>query len=172
MISSDLEDFDCHSSCLIETSPGISMLNSTPIHAEDLARRTINEPKSTKRFSNQVVIVTGASRGIGRGIAHLFAEEGAKVVLVGRDEAQLKSVKDSIQANDGNAIFVQADVSSPKDMERMVDEALNELQDAAESVTNSDDWTKFYSEYLEDIKIVLAFGEAMVAARNMSIHRF
>lgn len=45
------------------------MLHSTPIHTEDTARRTLNEPKSIKRFSNQVVIVTGASRGIGRGIA-------------------------------------------------------------------------------------------------------
>lgn len=98
---------------------GASMLKSTPIHAEDIAR-------SNKRFSNQVVLVTGASRGIGRGIAHLFAEEGAKVVLVGRDEAQLKTVKDAIQASEGNAIFVKADVSSSKDMERMVDEALSQ----------------------------------------------
>jgi 3-oxoacyl-[acyl-carrier protein] reductase len=101
------------------------MYNSTLIHAEDAAQCPINEPKSTKRFCNQVVIVTGASRGIGQGIARLFAKEGARVVLVGRDEVQLKAVKATIQANNGNAMFVQADVSSPKDMERMVKEALS-----------------------------------------------
>lgn len=102
------------------------MLNPTQTHAEGTARCTIDEPKSIKRFSNQVVIVTGASRGIGRGIACLFAEEGANVVLVGRDEIQLKAAKATIQDNKGKAIFVKADVSNPKDMERLVDETLSQ----------------------------------------------
>lgn len=62
---------------------GISMISSAPTYADGTAARTISEPKGLKRFSNQVVIVTGASRGIGRGIAYLFAEEGASVVLAG-----------------------------------------------------------------------------------------
>lgn len=94
---------------------GVSILNPMSIHAE-----------SDKRFSDQVVIITGASRGIGRGIANLFAAEGANVVLVGRDEIQLEAVKASIQANDGNAIIVKADVSNPSDMERMVNETLSQ----------------------------------------------
>lgn len=91
------------------------MFMSTPI-----------EPTVFKKFSDQVVIVTGASRGIGRGIAYLFAEEGANVVLIGRDEIQLKTVTKSIQDNKGRAIFVQADVSNPKDMEKVVDQVLNQ----------------------------------------------
>lgn len=39
----------------------------------------------SQRFLNQVVIITGASQGIGKGIARQFAKEGAKLVLVGRD---------------------------------------------------------------------------------------
>ena len=82
------------------------------------------DPKR-KRFSNQVVIVTGGSRGIGRGISRLFAEEEAEVVLVGRDEAQLKAVEASLRAEGGKAIYVQADVSQPKDMEKMIEKTIS-----------------------------------------------
>lgn len=92
----------------------------------NIAEDTVLKSKSIKRFSNQVVIVTGASRGIGRGIARLFAGEEANVVLVSRDEAQLNAVKASIQGNNGNAIVVKADVSNPEDMERMADEVLSQ----------------------------------------------
>lgn len=102
------------------------MPTSPSIHAEETITRSSSETKGPKRFSNQVVIVTGASKGIGRGIAYLFAEEGAKVVLVGRDEAHLKAVKASIQKNKGQATFFKGDVSDPKDMERMAEEALSQ----------------------------------------------
>lgn len=80
---------------------------------------------SSQKFKEHVVIVTGASRGIGRGIANLFAIEGAKVVLVGRDEAQLKEVECSIRNQGRTATYIKGDVSNPQDMERMVTETIN-----------------------------------------------
>lgn len=71
------------------------------------------------RFKERVVIVTGATRGIGKGIAEAFAKEGAEVVLVGRDSALLTVVADEICANGGKAFAIQADVSKQHDMEQM-----------------------------------------------------
>ncbi len=78
-----------------------------------------------KRFENQVVIVTGATRGIGKGIAQVFASEGARLVLVGRDETLLKEVLDDIQNRGAEAIIVKADVSKEQDMQQMVKMAIS-----------------------------------------------
>lgn len=88
------------------------------------SEKTFNGLQTMKRFQGQVVIVTGASRGIGRGIAERFAKEGAKVVLVGRDTKQLEIVKKAIEVREEQAIWVQADVSNPEDMNRMVEQTL------------------------------------------------
>jgi 3-oxoacyl-[acyl-carrier protein] reductase len=102
---------------------GLNMVISTSIMAQDT--NSISERKSIQRFKDQVVIVTGASKGIGRGIAYLFAEEGAKLVLVGREEGPLKAVEFAIQNSGEKAISIKADVSNPQDMERMVKEAVS-----------------------------------------------
>ncbi|WP_079989443.1 SDR family oxidoreductase [Candidatus Protochlamydia phocaeensis] len=97
------------------------MLASSSYSAQENASATSSRGQ---RFTDQVVIVTGASRGIGRGIANLFADEGAKVMLVGRDEERLKGVQAAIQKKGKKAFYIQADVSNPKDMESMVQDTL------------------------------------------------
>jgi len=78
-----------------------------------------------KRLDNQVVIITGATRGIGKGIAQVFASEGAKLVLVGRSEEQLVKLTHELNETGAEAIYVTADVTSEKDMERMAQTALS-----------------------------------------------
>ena len=56
---------------------------------------------STRRLEDKVAIVTGASRGIGREIAVLFAKEGAKLVLTARNQELLTSLAAEIVQNGG-----------------------------------------------------------------------
>ena len=71
------------------------------------------------RLSNRVVLITGGNRGIGLAAARLFAEEGARVVLLGRDQAKGESEAGSIP----NAKFIQGDVTKAEDCRRAVEES-------------------------------------------------
>ncbi|KAJ1398670.1 hypothetical protein B484DRAFT_406588, partial [Ochromonadaceae sp. CCMP2298] len=73
--------------CLMGANRGIAM-------AQPRSTRTV--PISLK---NKVVLITGATAGIGESCAWRFAEEGARLVLVGRRSERLKAIKYEIQAS-------------------------------------------------------------------------
>ena len=75
-------------------------------------------------IADRSVIVTGGSRGIGRGIANVFAAKGAQVLVVGRDLAQAEATAAAIRAEGGRASGFAADVGDPGDVERMAAAAL------------------------------------------------
>ncbi|MDA1054403.1 MAG: glucose 1-dehydrogenase [Planctomycetota bacterium] len=70
--------------------------------------------------SNQVVIVSGGSRGIGRAIAQGFAERDAKVIITGRDELSLVAAAEQISAKAGSVTPIVCDVAKLADIERLV----------------------------------------------------
>jgi len=70
------------------------------------------------------VIVTGGSKGIGKGIARVFASKGAKVLLVARDLKQAEAAAAEIRSRNGSAIAMAADVSSEKDCAKMAEAAV------------------------------------------------
>ena len=77
------------------------------------------------KLDGKVAIVTGASSGIGRATALLFAEEGAKVVVADWHEDDGRRVADEIAGGGGAATFVRVDVSQPEDVEAMVRAAVD-----------------------------------------------
>ena len=70
-------------------------------------------------LQGKAAIVTGAGRGIGKGIAAVFAKEGARVLVVNRSAGAGEATADEITAAGGEASFLQADVTARADMERM-----------------------------------------------------
>lgn len=66
------------------------------------------------RLEGKVAVVTGGNDGIGEVVAHRFAQDGAKVAILARREAEGQSVEQSIRAQGGEAIFVQCDVTDPR----------------------------------------------------------
>lgn len=71
-------------------------------------------------FQNKIVLITGATSGIGKVSALAFAKAGAKVVVSGRREAEGQAVVSEIKAAGGEATFVKADVAVEADVEALV----------------------------------------------------
>ena len=75
-------------------------------------------------LADQVMVITGASSGIGLVTARAAARAGARVVLAARNEADLRNAVEGIQRDGGRATYVVADVANREDVERIAVEAL------------------------------------------------
>src|SRR5436190_18688363 len=69
---------------------------------------------------NKVVIITGASSGIGRACAFAFSKEGCKVMLAARDEVKLSAIVAEINQQGGIAAFHKTDVSIEEDCRQLI----------------------------------------------------
>jgi len=79
------------------------------------------------RLNNKVALITGGNSGIGRATALLFAREGAKVALTGRDEERGRQVVEEIRKASGTAVFFRSDVRLADDCRQAVDETLRQF---------------------------------------------
>jgi 3-oxoacyl-[acyl-carrier protein] reductase len=78
------------------------------------------------RLANKVAIITGAGSGIGEVTAKLFANEGATVVLVGRNLDKLNRVASGIKKN-GNAIAIRADITNEGEVQTVAEQTLRQF---------------------------------------------
>ena len=88
-------------------------------------------------LKDKVAIITGASYGMGRSMAELFAEEGAAVVITARHADKLDEVVESIRAKGGRAVGVVADVCSTEDTQRVFKTAIEEFGDLDILINNA-----------------------------------
>jgi short-subunit dehydrogenase len=128
-----------------------------------------------KSLSEQVMVITGASSGIGLTTARMAAERGAKLVLAARNEELLRELMVEIRAGGGDAVFVVADVGNEGDVKKIAAEALNKFGGFDTWVNNAG--VSIYGK-LEDIPIAdmhqlfdtnfwgVVYG-SLVAANNM-----
>jgi NADP-dependent 3-hydroxy acid dehydrogenase YdfG len=79
-----------------------------------------------ENVKSKVVIITGASSGIGEATAKLLAQNGAKVVLAARREDRLQVIVNEIKQAGGEAVYIQTNVASLEDMQKLAQFALKQ----------------------------------------------
>jgi NAD(P)-dependent dehydrogenase (short-subunit alcohol dehydrogenase family) len=91
------------------------------------ARRFLRRRNRSKfAYFGKVVIITGASSGIGESLALLYASLGASLVLAARRLDKLQSVADKCSKFGSNVVCVQADVSKEEDCKKLIEKAIDE----------------------------------------------
>ena len=78
-------------------------------------------------FKDKVVVITGATGGVGRATAWEFAKQGAKVVLLARDQAQLDGTKKEVEEYGGKALSISVDVADADAVEAAAEQAEQEF---------------------------------------------
>ncbi len=84
--------------------------------------------KGTDKFKNKIIIITGASSGIGEACAFEFARQGAKVVLAARTESNLKKVETEIIKLGGEAYSIKTDVRKIDDCKNLIDKTIKKYK--------------------------------------------
>jgi NAD(P)-dependent dehydrogenase (short-subunit alcohol dehydrogenase family) len=119
-------------------------------------------------MTEKVVVITGASSGIGRATALLFAKNGANVVAVGRNEKELSALRDQVQGKKGAIKVHLADIRETTQVERLINNTIQNfgqidvLVNSAGIIMNGtienttlDDWDKMFNINLRSVFFVM-----------------
>lgn len=82
----------------------------------------------TGRFNNRVAFITGGSKGIGKGIAEAFAEEGAKVAIIDINEEALRETEAEFKEKGYPILAIQANVVQSNEVEQAVEQVVSEFR--------------------------------------------
>lgn len=82
--------------------------------------------QAENRLEGKVAIITGGSKGIGKAIAKVFASEGAKVMIIGRNKQDLEKTVRLILDEGGEIAGIVGDVTKPEDMKKMASETIKQ----------------------------------------------
>ncbi len=106
------------------------------------------------KFKDKVVVITGASEGIGRAMAKLFSKEGAKVVISARNEERLKDLVEEIKYYNNQVFSIKADISKQNDCLNLIESTISHFGQLDILVNNAGRtmWCRF--DEVQDLKIV------------------
>ena len=129
-----------------------------------------NAPEIVK-LDGKVVVVTGASKGIGKAIASAFAAAGAKVVLAARTRETLEQVAAELKENGAEAVAVPTDVTDVDAVQRLIEQALKAYQRVDILVNNAgigyfgpvidfapDDWDTVLNSNLKSVYLCAKYA--------------
>lgn len=100
-----------------------------------------------KRLENKVAVITGGNSGIGKGIAERFAEEGAKVVILGRNPETLAQAEKEIG---GDILAVQGDVTRTEDLQNLYSQCISRFGKIDIVVANSGVGQRLHATEVEE----------------------
>ncbi len=115
-------------------------------------------------LTGKVALITGGGRGIGKGIAHAFAEAGASVALVSRTREQLEGVSEEINATGGRAVALVADLTDIATHDELITRTIGEfggLDTVVNCAGGGDMWRPFLQETIQDLESVFHFNVAV-----------
>ncbi len=135
------------------------------------------------QLDGRVALVTGAGSGIGQASARLLAQEGAKVALLGRTEDELQRAAEEIRSSGGEAIPILGDTSQPEDMQRAVEQVVDEWDRLDIVIANAgingtwapieeldpDDWDKTLSINLKGTFLTVKYAVPHLKQRGGSV---
>ncbi len=135
------------------------------------------------KFKNEIVVVTGATRGIGKAIALAFAKQEADVILVGRNEQALKALSDEIKNVGQSCDFFACDVANSQNVQETVNKILDKYKTIDILVNNAgitrdnlllrmseSDWDEVISTNLKGVfNFTKAVSRSMLKAKKGKI---
>ena len=108
------------------------------------------------KLTDQVAIVTGAGRGIGRAVAIAFAEAGADVVIAARRQDTLDEVASEVIKRGRRALSVPTDVTQPEQLDALIEKTLAEFHRLDILVNNAGGWPPMTAVALDDADMAAA----------------
>jgi NAD(P)-dependent dehydrogenase (short-subunit alcohol dehydrogenase family) len=119
-------------------------------------------------MKDKVAIVTGASSGIGRAVSMIFADNGMKVVAVGRNEAELKTLRESVREGGGSIKIQLADITNESQTARVVTDTVEHfggvdvlvnaagiIKSGTIETTTADEWDKMMNINLRSMFLLM-----------------
>ena len=131
----------------------------------------MTRPRGDGTFVGQVVLVTGASSGVGAALARAFATAGADVALFARNEADLDRVADACRETGREALVVPGDVTRPEDCAALVERTIERFGriDTVVASAGLGMWARF--DELDDTDVIRRLLEVNVlGVANVFLH--